>query len=143
MAIGRALMWWSPRANPTTISLLLMSQEIVCSRCRREARRDEYPAPDATDWPHDWPRNWEGSNDDAVCPGCQLAVWHPYCTGLIDGEGQHVAVDRMPREEVSPDLVLTCGTIDLSVSWQEGEDPPTSWRCPRCGGSEFIGAHEP
>jgi hypothetical protein len=34
-----------------------------------------------------------------------------------------------------------CDYIDLSVRWTDEDDPPSEWRCPSCGGTEFEGVH--
>jgi hypothetical protein len=47
----------------------------------------------------------------------------------------------MPVEEMTG-LVRHCEFFDLTVSWIEGEQMPP-WRCPQCGGTDYIWMHEP
>ena len=115
-----------------------VEEEIVCCRCQRQAREDEFGSREG--WPKDWPLDWEGHSAEAICPGCQSASWHPHCTSIVDSLGQRVDVAAMPVEEMKG-LVEQCGTVDTSVSWLSDEAAPTSWRCPSCGGTDFIGVH--
>lgn len=103
---------------------------------------------------------------EAVCPGCQLAVWHPYCTSVRaeDGHGERIDVTALERgervvvhagtldgEDVPVVLSSTsdlevlgvgwCGRVDLSVSWVDDAEWPKGWRCPDCGGTDFEGVH--
>ena len=126
--------------------------KITCTRCRREAEAN----------PPMLPEGWEGSIHEAVCPGCQSAVWHPHCTSIraesgygerVDlealdrGESTTVTVDGMPillrtRAEAETLGVAWCDYIDLAVSRTDGDDDwPTDWRCTECGGTAFEWVH--
>jgi hypothetical protein len=61
----------------------------------------------------------------------------------MTGERVDPATDwrAMPREEWDMDSLRRCEHIDLAVSWVGGEEPPTRWRCPDCGGTEFDAVH--
>lgn len=87
------------------------------------------------------PDGWEGAVHNAVCPGCQIAGWHPLCTSLVDRDGQRVDVEAIPREEWDRNTVFRCEYLDLSVSWIEDDDWPDPWQCPECGGTSFEGVH--
>jgi hypothetical protein len=66
------------------------------------------------------PRGWEGSRSEAVCPGCQLAEWHPHCMSPVDSDGQLVDLAPIPREEWDRDLIFYCEYIDLSRDYLLG-----------------------
>jgi hypothetical protein len=102
------------------------------------------------------PRGWEGTVNTAVCPGCQLAEWHPHCTSWLDdyGHGKRVAwrdeggddvisseIAAMPSEEWDTESWAPCDYIDHTISWIDEADWPKQWRCPECGGTAFEGVH--
>jgi hypothetical protein len=104
---------------------------------------------------------------DAVCPGCQYAEWHPHCTAtrvesghgarvdiaaLKRGEPVTVEIDGAPvvfrsfadleaLEAGEPGALGWCDYLDLTVSWTDDTEPPSEWRCPECGSTEFEGVH--
>jgi hypothetical protein len=117
-----------------------MTINVACARCGRLPRAAEEPemvgAP---------PRGWEGTVLEAFCPGCQLGTWHPECTSLVDLDGARVDPATIPEQVWGPGSVEVCGYVDRAVSWVddglEGAGAPTSWVCPNCGGTQYIGVH--
>lgn len=105
----------------------------TCSRCQRTDSRP-LPGPTAI------PDGWEGSHLEPVCPGCQLAAWHPHCTSVVDFHGERVDVAAIPRKEWGVGLLMHCGYLDTSVSYYSDE-LPDAWACPDCGGTEFELVH--
>src|SRR4051812_4974295 len=47
------------------------------------------------------PDEWEGTFHEPVCPGCQLAEWHPHCTSVRwdAGYGERVDLEKLKRSE--------------------------------------------
>lgn len=103
-------------------------------------------------------RTWTGSQNEAVCPGCQLTTWHPHCTSVRadQGYGERVDVDALARGEQvtfhdSDGVLLTarsfddvrdmlgwCDYIDQSLSFLSDEIPESlEWQCPECGGTSY------
>jgi hypothetical protein len=76
-----------------------------------------------------------GSPNDAVCPGCQIAGWVAHCTSLVDGDGDRVDLNAIPRAEWAVETLMGCGWIDQSRTYVDNESPDAAWRCPQCGGS--------
>jgi hypothetical protein len=87
---------------------------VSCSRCGRD---------EATVYAGNStlvPEGWEGSIGAAVCPGCQLALWHPLCETIVDTDtGRPIDIDAMQRAIRNPE----------------------TWTCPRCGGTDFVLVH--
>jgi len=126
--------------------------QVTCTRCARTADAQPPGLPD----------DWEGSVNDAVCPGCQYAEWHPRCTSVRaeHGYGERIDVEALKRgepttvnvnglpvllrstSELEPLGVGWCDYIDLSVAFLDpSDDWPQEWRCPECGGTTFEGVH--
>ena len=108
----------------------------TCSRCAKSDPRPfeklcfpEVPAG----------QSWEGTPNDAVCPGCQLAELHPHCTSVVDiSDRERVDFSVMPREEIDFNRLVYCEHIDLTRCYLlHGDDWPDEWTCPECGGTEF------
>jgi predicted nucleic-acid-binding Zn-ribbon protein len=133
----------------TATSEVAMQQQdqptVVCERCGRTADAERAFLP----------VGWESSLNHAVCPGCKYVEWHPHCTSLVTWEARpedslypNQRVDpkvdwaSMPREEWDFGSLTRCEYIDVTIACVEGEgDPPTEWRCPKCGGTEFELVH--
>jgi ribosomal protein L37E len=122
--------------------------QIRCSRCGKEGETR------GTGNTALVPHGWEGSPSEPVCPGCQLAEWHPLCQSLLNEEGARVAaqtfegkivlepaIAAMPQEEVTASEWDWCEYLDLSLAYLDPAQAPTEWTCPRCGGQVFILVH--
>lgn len=108
---------------------------VCCTRCGREGVR----GPDEM-----LPPGWEGQATpkrevvEAICPGCQSAIWHPHCRALVEWESGEVvnpAVDwaNMPREEIDFDTLHYCDYIDTTIAVTLDDEWPQRWTCPECG----------
>lgn len=106
----------------------------TCSRCQRI---DERPFHELTQVePY-----WEGAESEAVCPNCQLVLWHPHCMSPVDADGERVDLAAIPRDEWDENSIFYCEYIDLTRGYAEDEEWPQSWTCPRCGGTDFEFVH--
>jgi len=106
-----------------------------CSRCGRTVSETLVT-------PQMLPDGWTGSRRQPICPGCELVTWHVHCVSPVDVQGKWVNIGSMPREEWDAASLTYCEYTDLSRAYElDGEDWPTSWTCPRCGGHEFDLVH--
>ena len=122
---------------------------VTCVRCRKEgeARGEGNTAL--------VPEGWEGTIKEPVCPGCQLAEWHPLCESVVDEDGRRVGarvgyefvyeswIEAMPPEERSGSEGdwRWCEHLDLSLSYLDPATAPAEWTCAECGGHAFVLVH--
>ena len=115
-------------------------ETIHCSRCTREASREEMDSHRLTGL---LPDGWEGwLPDGGVCPGCQSAFWHPHCRSLVDIEGERVDVQAIPREEWTGE-VDWCDYVDrengyLEENWPDLDVPGVRWHRVRAGALRLV-----
>lgn len=92
---------------------------IICIGCGRSPHDGEQAQMDGAP-----PDGWERTILKAVCPGCQFAEWHPYCTSVVDFDGERID-PAASEQELAPGLFRRCGFIDLEDSRPALR--PTGW----------------